>query len=139
MAKVNLVDKQVKMRLAEIVKFQLVTHCFINRIHISDLDLDCLTYLGILGEMKLTDFCNDVAEKRLKEKLRTWKQDPDRPKERSPEASPQTIRNVLIRLEKEKLLHKKVDNKKIIKLNPEINVVTQGNILLNYKFLYSGS
>ncbi len=51
MAQVNLVNKQVQMSLADIVKYQLITHCYINRIVLSDLEIDCLTYLGIVENL----------------------------------------------------------------------------------------
>jgi len=135
MAKVNLVNKQVQMQLDEIIKLQLITHCYVNRITLSDLDLECLVSLGKLGEAELTDFCNEMAEKRLAEKLKTWKANPDNPKERLPEASPQTIRNVLIKVEKENLLRKEGKGRKKISLNPDLKIQTAGNILLNYKFI----
>jgi len=138
MPKVNLVDKKVQMSLSDIVKFQLVTYCFNNNITMSDLDLDCLTQLGIIGESELTDFCKDVADARLAEKLKTWKPNPDNPKEKQPGASPQSIRNVLIKAEKEKLLLKTGRGRKKISLNPKLMVQTDGNILLNYKFIHIG-
>ena len=58
MAKVNLVNKQIQMELDQIIKFQLITHCYINNITVGELDLDCLTVLGKLGEAELTIFCN---------------------------------------------------------------------------------
>lgn len=139
MAQVNLVNKQVQMNLAEIIKFQLITHCYIYNITLSELDLDCLTYLGVLGEAELTEFCNLMAKKRIDDKLKTWKPSPDNPKERRPEASPQTIRNVLIKVEKEKLLSKEGKGRKKIMLNPDLNIQTNGNILLNYKLVHIGS
>lgn len=136
MAKVNLVDKKVQMELDDIIRFQLITHCNINNITLSELDLDCLIYLGKLGESELTEFCNIMADKRLADKLKIWKPNPDNPKERQPEASPQTIRNVLIKIEKENLLHKEGRGRKKISLNPDLKIQTSGNILLNYKFIH---
>lgn len=139
MAKVNLVNKQVQMGIAEIIKLQLINHCFINHIVLSELDLDCLTELGQLGESELTEFCNAMADKRLEEKLKTWKPNPDNPKEKTPEPSPQTIRNTLIKVEKENLLRKEGRRRKKISLNPDLKIQTSGNILLNYKFVHIDS
>lgn len=135
MAKVNLVHKQATMNLFEIIRFQLITHGYINKISLSDLDLDCLSYLGIIGSTDLTDFCNQLAEIRLKEKLKTWKPSPDNPS-RKPDASPQTIRNVLIKAEKQNLIAKTGTGRKTISLNPDLKIQTAGNILLNYKILH---
>ena len=58
MAKVNLVTKRVKMDHWNIIKFQLVTHCYIQGLTLSDSELNCLTLLGINQEAELADFCN---------------------------------------------------------------------------------
>jgi hypothetical protein len=130
MAQVNLVNKQVQMNLTEIIKFQLITHCYINKISLSELDFECLTYLGLMGESELTDFCNQIAERRLQDKLKTWTE------ARKPDSSPQTIRNVLIKVEKEKLILKSGRGRKKIMLNPSLKIQTGGNILLNYKLVH---
>lgn len=133
MAKVNVVNKQVRMDLDDIIKYQLITHCYINRIALSELDLDCLINLGKMGESELTEFCSIMAEKRLEEKLKTWK--PSRPNERKPDPSPQTIRNVLIKVEKDKLLIKAGKGRKKISLNPDLKIQLKGIIMLNYKII----
>ena len=130
MALVNIVNKDVKLDLPSIIKFQLINHCFIHGIILSELDLDCLTTLAILGETELTEFCSTMAERRLTEKLKTWEQEPTT---RRPEASPQTIRNVLIKVEKENLLMKTGKSRKKISLNPDLKIQAGGNILLNFK------
>lgn len=134
MAKVNIVNKQVRMDLDDIIKYQLITHCYINRIALSELDLDCLINLGKMGESELTEFCTIMAEKRLEEKLKTWK--PSRPNEKKPDPSPQTIRNVLIKVEKDKLLVKAGKGRKKISLNPDLKIQLKGSILLNYKIVH---
>jgi hypothetical protein len=134
MAKVNIVNKQVKMDLDDIIRYQLITHCYINHIALSELDLDCLISLGKMGESELTEFCSIMAEKRLEEKLKTWK--PSRPNERKPDPSPQTIRNVLIKVEKDKLLLKAGKGRKKISLNPNLKIQITGSVLLNYKIVY---
>jgi hypothetical protein len=136
MAKVNLVNKQVQMDLDDIIRFQLISYCYINNITLSELDLDCLTHLGKSGEYELTDFCHDMADKRLEEKLKTWKPEPGMPQPKRPESSPQTIRNVLIKVEKEKLLVKSGKSRKKISLNPDLKIQTNGNILLNFKIIH---
>ena len=40
MAIVNKVEKKVKMSKDEIIKYQILTHCFLNNIQISKSDLD---------------------------------------------------------------------------------------------------
>jgi len=136
MAKVNLVTKDVRMDLDQIIKFQLITHAYIKNIALSELDLDCLTTLAKLGESELTEFCNLMAEKRLQEKLDAWSNNPDNANIRRPELSPQTIRNVLMKVEKDNLLSKNGKGRKKISLNSDLKIQTTGNILLNHKILY---
>lgn len=134
MAKVNLVDKKVQMRLAEIIKFQLVSHCYINNISLTDLELDCLTELGITGKIEMIEFCEMVADKRLKEKVKTHPENDPRLKDIK--ASPQTVRNALGRVEKENFLKREGRGRKKISLNPDLQIQTSGNIILNYKLFH---
>jgi hypothetical protein len=118
MAIVNQVQKRVKMPKWDIVKFQILTYCFINRITINESDLNCLTLLSFNEPIQLTDFCYDASS----EEEWIFK-------------SPQTVRNAINKAEKQNLVVKDAKNKKIISLNPSIQIQTEGTILLDYKFL----
>ena len=118
MALVNQVQKRVKMPKWHIVKFQILTHCYINNISVSDSDLDCLTLLSFNSPIELTNFCYDASS----EEDWIFK-------------SPQTVRNCINKAEKNKLVVKDSTNKKIIMLNPVLKIQTNGTILLDYKFL----
>ena len=61
MALVNQVQKRVKMPKWEVVKFQILTHCYINRITMSESDLNCLTLLSFNEPVELTHFCYDAS------------------------------------------------------------------------------
>lgn len=116
MAVVNQIDKRVRLDKWDIVKFQLVTHCYLSRILVSDSELDCLTHLAIEGEQELTTFCNVIHDRQVF-------------------SSPQSARNCLTKLEKKGMIVKEGKNKKKITINPILNVHSTGNILLDYKFL----
>jgi hypothetical protein len=118
MALVNQVQKRVKMSKWEVVKFQILTHCYINKITLSNSDLDCLTLLSFNEPIELTNFCYDASS----EEEPIFK-------------SSQTVRNSLNKSEKNNLIIKDKSNKKLIKLNPNLKIQTQGIILLDYKFL----
>jgi hypothetical protein len=49
--------------------------------------------------------------------------------------SPQTVRNAVNKAMKNMLVIKDDTDKKMIKLNPGLKVQTEGDILLDYKFL----
>ena len=118
MALVNQVQKRVKMPKWDIVKFQILTHCYINRIVVSESDLNCLTLLSFNQPIELTHFCYDASA----EEDWIFK-------------SPQTVRNCINKAEKNNLVMKDPNNKKQIMLNPNLKVQYEGTILLDYKFL----
>jgi hypothetical protein len=116
MAIVNQVDKKVKMDKWEIVKYQILTHCYLNKIQVSESDLDCLTYLAIEGDQELTSFCNKAHINKIF-------------------SSTQSVRNCLTKAEKKNLIVKEGKNKKKIFINPSMKVFSKGNIFLDFKFL----
>lgn len=116
MAVVNQVNKKVQMDVLEIIKFQILTYCYLNKIQVSDSDLECLALLSISGEQDLTTFCTEVFDKNIFQ-------------------SSQTVRNVISKAEKKKLIIKQGKSKKKISINPSLSIQVTGNILLDYKFL----
>jgi len=118
MALINQVQKRVKMPKWDIVKFQILTHCYINHITMSDSDLDCLTLLSFNQPIELSNFCYDASS----EEEWIFK-------------SPQTVRNSINKSEKTGLIVKDSNNKKIIMLNPTLKIQIEGTILLDFKFL----
>lgn len=118
MAKVNLVEKQVQMANRDIIRYQLMTECFIRQIQLSSSELNCLALLGALGNTELAPFCNATVEEGIFK-------------------TSQTVRNFLTKVEKKsKLITKTGGSRKKIMLNPEFNVQAKGNILLNYKIVH---
>ena len=118
MALVNQVQKRVRMSKWNVVKFQILTHCYIKKILLSDSDLNCLTLLSFNEPIELTSFCYDASSE----------EDPIF-------KSPQTVRNCINKAEKNNLVIKDIENKKLIKLNTELKIQTKGTILLDFKFL----
>jgi hypothetical protein len=117
MAIVNQVDKRVKMNKWDIVKYQILTHCYLNKISVSEADLNCLTYLAIEGDQELSSFCQKAFSKNIFSSI-------------------QSVRNSLRKVEKKNLLVKEGKNKKKIFINPEMKVCSVGSILLDFKFVY---
>jgi len=121
MSKVNLVQKKVQMNRDDIIRYQIVTHCFVNNIHLSINELDCLTLLGLSSEVILADFCNTAVEKKIFK-------------------TPQTVRNFLTKAQKNGLVGKITDksagNKKKIFLPSDLKIQTDGNIVLDFKMIH---
>ena len=124
------------MSKEDIIRYQIITHCYINHITLSTTDMECLVFLGSYGTIELTEFCKIVADARLDEKLKEWKLDTSK---KRPEASPQTVRNSIFKLEKMGLIIKGNTGRRTITLNPNMKIQTQGNILLDFKMAYIGS
>jgi hypothetical protein len=122
MALVNQVQKRVKMPKWDLVKYQILTHCYINKVSLSESDLDCLTLLSFNQPIELTDFCYDASS----EEGWIFK-------------SPQTVRNSINKSEKNQLIMRDENNKKVIMLNSNMKVQTEGTILLDFKFLANDS
>lgn len=116
MAIVNQIEKRVRMDNWDIVKYQILTHCYLQKIVLSEADLNCLTFLALLGETELTLFCTKAADKKIFQ-------------------SPQTVRNALNKAENKNLITKEGKSKKRISINADLKLQTSGNILLDYKFL----
>jgi hypothetical protein len=119
MAKANLVQKKVPMSQRDIIKYQLITYCFMKDIQLSNNELDCLTLLGAFGEFELSEFCNVAVEEKIFK-------------------TAQTVRNFLTKAANKKLnlVKKEGTNKKKIYLNKELDIQTEGNIILDFKIFY---
>ena len=116
MALVNKVDKRVRTSRDEVIKYQILTYCFLNNIQISLSDLNCLAELAKKGRKELTSFCKYISDKNIFK-------------------SSQSCRNAIAKAEKKKLIIKDGSNKKTIYLNNDMNIQTEGAILLDYKIL----
>ena len=113
---VNQVSKKVKMGKNDIAKYQLLTHCYLEKINVSNADLDCLTMLAFNGEIELTEFCNNASDEGVFK-------------------TPQSVRNAVIKFERKGMIEKNGKGRKMIKLSPSLNVQAKGNVLLDYKFV----
>lgn len=116
MAVVNQLEKKIMMTKWDVTKYQIVTHCYVSKIQVSEADLNCLTFLALEGPQELTSFCQKVHVKQIF-------------------SSPQSVRNCIAKCEKKRLIVKEGKNKKKIFLNPEVNVLSSGDVLLNFKIL----
>jgi hypothetical protein len=117
MAKVKVVKKKVQLTQKSIVKFQLLTHCFIQGIQLSGSEVDCLVSLGICGEQGLSDFCNMAVQEKIFK-------------------TSQTVRNFITRAGKLGLVSKTGTSTKKIALDKVLDLQTEGSIWLDYNFIH---
>jgi len=105
----------------QIVKFQLLTHCYINHIELTPSELDSLTLLGLLGECKTATFCEEAVDKGIF-------------------GNPQAARNCLMRISRKTELLKKTEGyNSTVNIHPVVKVQASGNIMLDFKFFSLGS
>lgn len=118
MVKVNHVKKKLILTQRDIIKFQIMNHCFVNDIQLSNSELDCLTLLGVCGLYELAEFCNIAVEENIFK-------------------TAQTVRNFLSKAESLGLINKEGTNKKKISLKDTLKIQTTGNILLDIRAIYA--
>jgi len=119
MTQVKKVDQKVKTTLQNTVKYQILTYCFFNDIHINDSDLNLLAELAICDNVEVPKFCKILTDKNIFKSL-------------------QSARNAITKAQKRALVDKESSNKKRIFLNKEINVQSEGIVLLDFKILGQG-
>lgn len=117
MAKALVVNKQVSLSLIDIIKYQLNMHCFINKIRISPAQLDCLSMLGLYGEINMSDFCNEVVSEEIFGNV-------------------QTTRNFITKCVKDDLVTRSGLGNKLVSINKNLELLTEGTILLNLKIYH---
>lgn len=116
MAVVNRVEQKVKVSLPQVIKYQILTYCFFNNVHISKSELDLLAELSKNPGVELPVFCKSITEKKIFK-------------------SQQSARNAISKAEKKDLLTKQGKNKKNIYINENMNIQSEGLILLDIKIL----
>lgn len=117
---INKVEKKDRLTLLDIVKYQIVTYCYFEKITVSDTAMDCFAHLCINGKTDLNLFCVQMHERNLF-------------------ASAQVVRNTITKGEDRGLLIKSGNHRKEIEINPALNIQIKGNILLDFKFFHSES
>lgn len=117
MAKALVVNKQIPLSLIEIIKFQINMHCFNNKIRLSPAQLDCLSLLGLYGDMNMSDFCNEVVSGEIFGNV-------------------QTTRNFITKCVKEGLVKRSGLGNKVVSISEHLELLTEGTILLNLKIYH---
>jgi len=116
MTEVKKVDKRIKSTIDTTIQYQILTYCFFNNIQISSSDLKCLSELAKNNDIEITKFCELATSKNIFK-------------------SCQSARNAITKATRKKLVTKVGKNKKTIKINDDINIQTDGIVLLDYKIL----
>jgi hypothetical protein len=105
------VDKRVDMNKREIVEYQIMHYCFVNSVQINHTEQKLLALLGATGKIRVTAFC----ERAVKAKIL---------------GSTQAVNTAMHKLYRTDLFIKEGIGKKVIYLNPKLQVLSEGNILI---------
>lgn len=112
--KALVVDRKVELEMFDIIRFQIHFYCFIHNIRIAPAQLDALAYLGMWGEMNISDFCQQITDIELF-------------------THPQTVRNFVIKCTKDGFIVRKGLGNKNIELSDIFELQRTGTILINMK------
>lgn len=105
------------MDLEEIIRFQILLYCHLYSVRITDTQLRCLTLIGLWGNGELKLIAVKFSELKLF-------------------SSQQSARNTIALLENKHLIIKQQDKrKKRIKLHPDMQIQTEGNIFVDVNCL----
>lgn len=110
------VEKTVRLNRFEIVKYQLIHHCFMNRIKLTDTELNCLALLGEIGSIRLTEFAKRAVEKEFL-------------------GNSVSVTNCLSKIRRSNLFIEKGVGKKVIFLNPDLNIKSEGTLVIELKLI----
>jgi len=103
------------MDRSDIIRFQFMVHCYIQKTtNISPALLDCLTLLGLLGSAELLPFCEMLTERGIFQSI-------------------QSSRNAITRLQDKSLIVKQGKNKKLLCIHPDLKIQNKGNVLVDIK------
>lgn len=112
----NKLSKIIEIDRLKNVSYQLITHFFTENINVSNAGITILALLAIGGKQPLKEFCRNIHTKGIY-------------------SSEQSVRNILDDFEDMNLIIKEGKKSKQIGINPNIKLITEGNILLDFKIL----
>lgn len=114
MMKVIKTQKNIELSLHDIIRFQINIYCFIQKIKISPAQMDTLAYLGEWGDINISDFCDQIVTQEIF-------------------SNPQTVRNFILKCVRDNYVIRGGKGDKIITLTEDINLLSEGNILIDMK------
>lgn len=122
---VKKITKKLRVSHYDVVRCQLINELsFLRKEYLIPSDMEFLTLLTLWGPMELRVFCEQAA----------MHVDPEI-REIDLAKRAQNVRNRMVKLERRGLVVKHRKGKKIISLSPDIDVVIDKNIYLDYNYL----
>jgi len=101
------------MSMERIIRFQVMVHCYLYDINLTDAEQECLVVLGTEGgSCDLRAFCKLLVQKGIF-------------------TSVESARNILDHIHTKKLMIKEGGYRKKVKLNPEMGIQTNGVVMVD--------
>ena len=124
--KVRKVSKKQIFSIEDSIRYQLITELvFFKKLILTPAELEILIQLVLAEEIELGQFCTETTKKIYAiEKMEDFA------------VKSQNVRNIINKLHKKGVVTKTVGNgKRLIVLNPAVEVFWKGNVLIDYNFL----
>jgi hypothetical protein len=126
---VKKITKKLRVSHYDAVRCQLITELsFLRKEYLIPSDMEFLTLLTLWGPIELRVFCEEAAKH----------MDPEM-REIDLAKRAQNVRNRMVKLERRGLVVKHRKGKKIIMLSPQIDIVTDKDIYLDYNYVHIGT
>lgn len=114
------VSKTIQLSRSEMIRYQILHYCFMKNIRLNNTQISCLTLLGEMGSTPLRTFCQAAADKNIL-------------------ANSTAVQNCLYQMDGKSLYLKKKQDRLIVSLDPSLNILTEGSILLELKLITLGT
>ena len=129
----------IRQRLSRwnLIRFQVLAWCSLRSIQVTNSDIDTLVLLAILGKTKLTILCEELIKTELSTGPKIKKCKGIDKEYKYIFDTKQSARNELGKMIGLGLVKREGKNKSNIKvwLNPEMDIHTEQNLLVNYQLL----
>lgn len=112
--KFKAIEQRVSMSKKEIISFQILFYGFANDIYLNKNRLEVLTLLGLWGKMNISDFCQEISDRRIF-------------------SSSQAVRNYILECIKDDLVIRSGAGNKIIEISDKLELLVDDRIYINMK------
>lgn len=114
------ISKTIQLTQTEMIRYQLIHYCFMKNIRLNNTQINCLTLLGELGTTPLRKFCQLAADQKIL-------------------ANSTAVQNCLYQMDGKGVYVKKKQDRLVVFLDPSLNILTEGSILIELKLITIGT
>ena len=112
----EVIEKKIRVKYADAIRLQIKMYCFMNKLSLSENEINCLVYLSAFSDYVLNDFCKKAAD------VGIFK-------------STQTVRNFISKAVENGFVDKFGERNRI-KISDKLELCRNSEMLLKYNILY---